>query len=196
MPRVGITTKDRLAWVTRTVNAYRQDQGESWSPGDWENARLELAVFTGIGKNLLPGHRGIMSGDGEISRPSQGEAKVILESFQRMFEDAVQHRPITLGPYQISHEMTWDTRTDRYHRWEEIERATWEDRACYALGQLLKEDGHRLRQCPAKLPHSGKACRKFFLKAKRGKYCSRPCASREMTRKFREKKGGSRHGTK
>ena len=92
--------------------------------------------------------------------------------------------------------MTWDSRTDRYHLWEEIEGATWEDRARYALGQLLKEDGHRLRQCPAKLPHSRKACRSFFLKAKRGKYCSRPCASREMTRKFREKKGGSHHGTK
>ena len=72
LPRVGITKKDRLRWAMQKVDAYRQDQGKGWSPGDWENAYLELAVFCGIGK-LLPGHRGIKAKDGEILRPSHLE---------------------------------------------------------------------------------------------------------------------------
>jgi hypothetical protein len=185
LPRVGTKTKDRLKWVLQKVADYRRDSGADWSPGDWENACLEIAVFTGI-KNL-PGHGGIPMTDGKIDHPSQNEAKTILIIFQGMIEDALHHKSITLGEFHTKREIFWSQQAGRYFLWEDIEDATWQAKARYAMALLLKEDGHRLQRCPAKLAHSGKPCRKLFLKAKRGKYCSRQCASREMTRKFREK---------
>src|SRR5437016_4904318 len=89
LTRIGATTRDRLKWAIRTVNAYRKAHGENWSPGDWDNVCLELAVFAGIGK-ALPGYGGIERKAGVIIHPLQNEAKGILESFQQMFDDMAQ----------------------------------------------------------------------------------------------------------
>lgn len=208
LARVGVTPKARLEWVFRMLNQYRRQQGEDWLPGDWDNASRELAVFAGIG-DTLHGWGGVALEDGEIvERPDPNEVKAILCDFHQLVEDAEHHRAISLTPFPMKQTITWEATAGRYRlheSWDDLDHATWLDRARYALAHLLKDEGHRIQHCPAKLAHEGKRCGAFFLKSKRQKYCGKTCTSREMTRAKRgrdahptptRKKKGATHGTK
>lgn len=186
--RVGHTPAARLTWALQKVNAYRTKVKIPWTPGDWENARYELSCFAFLNSGDVPkGLEGIMidTKTGLPVSPSEDETRLILESFKSKLESIAQHKQVTLGPFRISQRFTW--RANRYSAHEAADRPDWKDRTHYALGLLLRELGSRIVQCPARLPHSGKQCLTLFLKSKRGKYCSRKCASRETTRKFRDK---------
>jgi hypothetical protein len=165
LSRVGVKPVHRLQWALGIVNRFRENQGADWSPGDWDNACLELAVFAGIGKSM-PGWGGIPLVKGSISeRPSIDEAKVALEHVQRMVESAEAREPVRLGKF-LPMELTWSKRAERY-AWELYDdRATWPDRVTYALFYLVMDEGHRIRRCPSKLPYQGKPCHAYFVKAK------------------------------
>ena len=188
LARVGATPAARLAWVLRVLNGYRTHQGMDWLPGDWDNLTRELAFFAGIG-NAVTGWGGVSFLNGEITeRPSPKEAKAILASFQQMVDDAEHHRPLPVPTFEIKQEFRWSPNFRKYLlEGEHPERATWEDRARYALVHLVKEEADRIQRCPARLPHEGKKCFALFLKSKRQKYCSKSCMSREMTRAKRQR---------
>ena len=205
--RVGATPAARLAWVLRVLNGYRMHQGADWLPGDWDNLTRELAFFAGIG-NALAGWGGVVFENGEIvERPSHEEVRTILSSFQQMVDDAEHHRFLPLPTFEMKEGFRWSPKFGKYLREREYpERATWDERARYALAHLLNEEAHRIQRCPAKLPHEGKRCANYFLKSKRQIFCSKSCMSRETTRAKRQRdasptshtraqKGGS-HGTK
>ncbi len=212
LSRVGVMPRDRLSWVFRVVNRYRLHQGADWLPGDWDNMRSELAVFAGIGETL-PEWGGIelhrQTGD-IVHRPARDETDAILARLHQMVDDAEHHRPFSAPPFRMKRASTWDAAAGRYQcaeTWEDLDRATWEDRVRYAFASLLNAEGHRIQRCPSALPHEGKRCGNYFLKSKRQKYCSKTCTSREMTRQKRQrdeqalttrakKKGGKSHGTK
>jgi hypothetical protein len=124
-------------------------------------------------------------------------------------DDAEHHRTISLTPFLRKQTIKWDATAGQYRlkeTWDDLDRATWEDRARYAVAHLLKAEGHRIQRCPSALPHEGKRCANYFLKSKRQKYCSKTCTSREMPRakrlrderpsQTRVKKGARQHGTK
>jgi hypothetical protein len=197
LPRIGLSDKARLAWVIRLVNAYRQQKGADWTSGDWDNASLEIAIFAGTA-SALPGHGGVFRKDGRIERPSSEDMKTILEAAHTMIANAGQRKPITVGPLSINYEMTWSKEAGRFLLREDIE-GRWTQKVGYALARLLMGEGHRVERCPVRLPHDAKQCGAFFIKAKRGMYCSTACASREMTRRKRSKgqnQKGERHGRK
>jgi hypothetical protein len=201
--RVGVKPVHRLKWALGIVNRFRGQHGINWSPGDWDNACLELAVFASIGDSL-PGWGGTV--EGSISeRPSIEEAEAALERMAQMVESAEAREPISLGKI-LPIKLAWSKRSERYTLERYDDRATWHERITYNLFYLIKDEGHRVRRCPSKLPHQGKPCHNYFVKAKRAIYCSIPCAAREMTRAKRirddtaeqthQKKGAKRHGTK
>ena len=179
--RVGVAPLHRLKWTLGIVNRFRESHGGNWSPGDWDNARLELAVFAGIGITM-PGWGGIPLVEGSISeQPSLDEAKAALTHMQRMVENAEARKSIRLG-LSLPLELMWNPKRERYSVETHDQRATWPDRIAYSLFYLLLDEGYRIRRCPSKLPYQGTPCHTYFLKAKRAIYCSIACASREMTR--------------
>lgn len=54
--------------------------------------------------------------------------------------------------------------------------------------QHLMRGYTRLRQCVATVARGETPCGKWFIQAKRGKYCGPTCAGREMVRRFRKKR--------
>lgn len=206
--RVGGTPQERLAWICRLVNESRT-QGADWLPGDWDNRRTELAVFSGIGQ-IFPRSGGLVLENGEIvERPSRNETEAILTRVQQMVDDGEHHRKISLPPFVMKQVIEWDAPAGRYRlseAWDYENESSWADRVRYTLVRLLETDGHRIQRCPSTLPHKGKRCANYFLKSKRQKYCSKTCTSREMTRAkrhrdeqtltLRAKKGVKQHGPK
>ena len=169
--RVGVRPLDRLRWALSIVNRFRLVQGTDWSPGDWDNTRLELAVFAGVCESL-PGWGGVPLVAGKISeRPSSDEAKTALEQMQHLVERVEAREPIRSGQ-RVSGVYTWNARIGRYREDTHDESARWPDRIQYALFSLVMEEGHRVLACPSKLPHRGTPCRAYFVKAKRARYCS------------------------
>jgi hypothetical protein len=205
----------RLRWVLGIVNQFRGHREQTWSSGDWENASLELAVFSAVGKTM-PGWGVLPSDCGVINEfPSREETEIILQRMEQMVKDAQARRPIrmvksatgrepNMAWKHLPDELIWNPRTKRYVRVLYDDRATWQDRVTYPLFHLLLDEGHRILTCSSKLPHQGKLCGNYFVKAKRGKYCSASCTAREMTRakrgrdekaKQQRQKKGAMHGT-
>lgn len=183
LARVGYAQKDRWKWLLRRVNHYRIDNGESWLRSEWDIVCGELAAFT-LGKTSAPGWGVIaLSGGVFTDKPTHAEAKAVLDSCLRKIEDAVDHKPVLLPAVRIESRLDWDEQTSHYHRSEVYDDlTTWLDRVLYPLAQMVYEDGQRLRRCPSQQPHGPHPCANLFLHAKRGKYCSSTCTSREMSR--------------
>ena len=181
--RVGQSTRDRWKWLLRLVNHYRRDAGSSWLAGEWDMAAGDLAAFS-TGDAAAPGEGAIADmGGGLVEKPTPAEVGTILDRFAEMIAAATEHRRIDLGAIRLTPSLCWLNPPGRYVLLEDPgDDVAWLDRCCYPLARMLREDGHRLRRCPAKLAHDRHACGNVFVHAKRGKFCGASCASREATR--------------
>jgi hypothetical protein len=206
----GVVPTARLEWLCRLVNLYRTHRGATWLPGDWDNVRSELAVAAGIGDSLPEWGGTELTRSGEIvDRPSREETDAILARLHQMVDDAVQHKPLIPTRFRIRQESRWNTDEGRYRphpQWEDLDRATWDDRVRYTVAHLLTDEGLQVARCPAKLAHEETECGNYFLKNQRQKYCSKTCTAREMARAKRQRdadlshtharKKGAKHGRK
>lgn len=183
LTRVGYAKKDRWKWLLRLVNRYRKDHGESWVDGEWDIVCGELAAFT-LGKTSAPGW-GVIALTGGVftEKPTHAEANAMLDSCLRKIEDAADHKLVEFPAVRVVSRLDWNEKTSHYNRSEVYDdRTTWLDRVLYPMAQMMRDDGDRLRRCPSQQPHGPNPCANLFLHAKRGKYCSSTCTSREMSR--------------
>lgn len=183
LTRVGYAKQDRWKWLLRLVNRYRIDHGESWLHSEWDIVCGELAAFT-LGKTSAPGW-GVIAQTGGVftEKPTHAEAQAVLDSCLRKIEDAADHKPVEFPAVRVVSRLDWNEKTSHYNRSEVYDdRTTWLDRVLYPLAQMMRDDGDRVRRCPSQQPHGPNPCANLFLHAKRGKYCSSTCTSREMSR--------------
>ncbi|MEP6960004.1 MAG: hypothetical protein ABI980_14845, partial [Nitrospirota bacterium] len=122
-------------------------------------------------------------------KPSSAQVAIVLDRFIEMVEAVANGQPLTLNKICITPSLLWLEPKGPCVLFQEVDdRASWLDRCAYPLAKMLSEDGPRLRRCPSKLAHDRHECLNFFIKAKRGIYCSRACTSRVMSRRFRDGK--------
>jgi len=123
-----------------------------------------------------------------LMRPDQDNARDILERMREVIARAVKREPVLLRETRSSETvgLVWFA-----------ERSTWvptsslggsmnqADHAALALGDLLREAGALLKECPAPASRSkqGETCGVWFVaKRPNQEYCSAVCQSRASTR--------------
>ena len=159
---------------------------EGRTPGDWDNLRRELAVFTGIGYGTGGGAMSAHNDPNDIDRPDEAEARDVLGQLHKILQAVVRREDVALGGGILTRSLMWDKRAERYTVVSVEERDDWSFRARQVLARLLADHGHLVRACPARLPRSEEICGTWFVAAKAWQmYCSSSCQQREKIRDFR-----------
>jgi len=105
-----------------------------------------------------------------------------------IIQRAVRRENITTGLAKIEATLWWDVKAGRFWAWEVDEHADWKLLATRALGLLIAEYGHLLKECPSppKRGKAGEICGTWFVARRvNQEYCSAVCQSRASTRAFR-----------
>ena len=178
LSRVGKTPRQWLEWVLRMAH----ENPRTMMPGDWSNARQELAVFVAFHLD------GWIDYDESIKVPSEAETRTILPAFREAIEKVIRREPVPLGGFTSKAELHWVPRSQRYFQREQTE-AEWLPRAMRAMGLLIVDYGHLVRACPALVPRGkeGDTCNRWFVATRsRQEYCSTRCQTRASTKAYRE----------
>jgi len=174
--RVGAGPKDRLDWVVQTV------QRSLKTPADWQNLRLELAIFIAAQPD------GWVDYTQEILAPPEDQTREILRKFGEAIARAVHREPVPMGRFGADVALWWLPRTQCYYE-QTAKDTAWLPRAMLALRPLIREYGHLVKECPARVSRGepDDICGTWFVATRpRQEYCSARCQSRASTRAKRE----------
>ncbi len=174
--RIGIGGKKRLNWAVAKV----QQPPDKMTAGDLANLRLELALFC-----QLEGGRAIGS-DWESDLPTDKEAKEMLKHVERIIAQTVGRQQVYIGRFDSEVIAEWDETIGCYTQTEHLNRG-WRELTKLAIGRLIMECGHLLKECPAPAPRGllGEMCNVWFVARRPNQiYCSPACQSRTNTRKL------------
>jgi hypothetical protein len=179
--RVGWEPRERLAWAVRRV---QQESRREMSPGEREDLRAEVAVFSSGVKG-----GGASWTRGELNRPAAEEINGILVQLGRILQAAVNRERVTVARGVRELSLTWGPR-GRFLLWDDGDDRDWNLRARQVLARLLVDSGHLLKECraPAWRGKPGETCETWFV-ANRPKqdYCSATCQRRAARRAFRSR---------
>ena len=176
--RIGETPRERLEWAVRMV----QKNPRTMMPGDWSNARQEIAVFVAVQPD------GRIDCDKRIDVPSDAETRATLRAFGDAIKKVVLREPVPLASFTSKVELHWFPAHQRFIERERTE-TKWLTRAMRALGRLILDHGHLIKECPALAPRGkeGDKCGRWFVATRpRQEYCSTRCQTRASTRASRE----------